>query len=552
MNQIRGDAQSIDSRIEGDATSDPKVRAKYRRDTSIFEQVPAVVVFPKNAADVSAAVRYVHDERLRGRDISITARSAGTDMTGGPLTSSISLVFTKYMNRFLSQDTTSAKAEPGMYYRDFEKKTLEKGLLMPAFPASREICALGGMVGNNAGGELTLSYGKVDRYVTELDVVLSDGTQTTFKPLTQSELEEKKKAPGLEGDIYRRIDALLEKNSPLIESERPNVSKNSAGYALWQIRDKDKNTFDLSKLIVGSQGTLAITTGIRFSLVRPKTGRAMLIIFLSQIESLPEVVRRVLSHKPEAFESYDDHTFRLALRFFPQIIRHIGIQKSLRLGVSFFSELGMLLRGGVPSMVLIAEFTAETDEDARGAAAAALQDLHDLPLQARLSRNEADAAKYWVIRRESFTLLRKNLKGYYAAPFIDDLVVDPSTYPEFLPALNALLTKYDLIYTIAGHVGSGNFHIIPLINMELPESRRMILELMPKVFELTAQYGGSLTGEHSDGIVRTPYLHLMFSDSMLRLFEETKRIFDPSHILNPGKKVGGTLSNIKDLMLRHS
>jgi FAD/FMN-containing dehydrogenase len=146
--------------------------------------------------------------------------------------------------------------------------------------------------------------------------------------------------------------------------------------------------------------------------------------------------------------------------------------------------------------------------------------------------------------------LRKNAKGLYAAPFIDDFVVQPDSYPEFLPELNALLAEYDLLYTIAGHIGNGNFHIIPLMDLSKPEVRDLILELSPRVYALVIKYGGSTTGEHNDGIIRTPYLPQLFGDAMVELFAKTKNIFDPTNLFNPGKKVGGTFKDIEDWMIK--
>ncbi len=139
----------------------------------------------------------------------------------------------------------------------------------------------------------------------------------------------------------------------------------------------------------------------------------------------------------------------------------------------------------------------------------------------------------------------------YAAPFIDDFVVPPSCYPQFLPELNTLLAGYSkqFIYTVAGHIGNGNFHIIPLMDLNNPEIRNVILELAPKVYELVIKYGGTTTGEHNDGIIRTPYLPMLFGEKIVQLFEETKNIFDPLNIFNPGKKVHGTFTDIEKDML---
>jgi FAD/FMN-containing dehydrogenase len=228
----------------------------------------------------------------------------------------------------------------------------------------------------------------------------------------------------------------------------------------------------------------------------------------------------------------------------------MGLTNAVHLGLSFLPEVGMVLRGGVPKLVLMAEFSEDTHQEALFKAAQAQASLMDLGLPMRIARDELAAEKYWKVRRESFALLRKNAHGLYAAPFIDDFVVPPDTYPKFLPELNALLAEYKLLYTIAGHIGNGNFHIIPLMNLKDPQVRATILELAPKVYDLVIKYGGTTTGEHNDGIIRTPYLPQLFGETMVSLFEETKRIFDPLNIFNPGKKVGGTFKDIERDMLR--
>ena len=537
--------------IKGDCVDDDTTLSKYSRDTSIFERRPSLVVFPKDAADVQAVVKFVHEAKEKGEHISLAARSAGTDMTGGPLTDSISLVFTKYMNHIVEIGDDYAVSEPGVYYRDFEKATLAKnGKLLPSYPASRELCAIGGIVSNNSGGELTLQYGKTNKYVREFNVVLSDGSAATLAPIPMDQVAAKEMQGGLEGKVYKEIHALIEANADRIEAARPTVTKNSAGYALWNVIDRQKNTFDLTQVVCGSQGTLAIVTEAKLGLVKTKTHRSMLVVFLSDIEILPEIVHRVMKFSPESFESYDDNTFKLAVRFIPQIISQLGIRKMVGLGIAFIPEMWAVITGGVPKLVLMAEFASDTAENAQEAARAARASLHDLPVRTKLAASEIESKKYWTIRRESFALLRKNLRGLYASPFIDDIVVHPDDYPKFIPELNALLLQHHLLYTIAGHIGDGNFHIIPLMDLGEPEMRKEILELQPKVYQLVAKFKGSSTGEHNDGIIRTPYIPLIFGDEMTKLFAEVKKIFDPLGILNPGKKVGGTMDDIERSMIK--
>lgn len=551
--------------MRGEVTDDAEARRSAARDTSLFERIPSVVVYPVDANDVSELVKVVGAERERGAEVSLAARSGGTDMSGGPLTTSVVVSFTKHMNHIGEVGTTSpedglrsaqtegyAVCEPGVYYRDFEKATMEKDLILPSYPASREIAAMGGIVANNSGGERTLRYGQTEKYVEELDVVLSDGSQILLKALTPEELEEKKSLQTLEGKIYREMDTMLTENAELIESHRPKVSKNSAGYALWNIKNKKTNTFNLSKLICGSQGTLAIWTKAKLNLVRPKKHRAMIVVFLHDLSILPEIVKRVLLQNPESFESFDDHTFTLAVKLIPGMLSQMGFLKAARLGIDFIPEAAMVATGGVPKLLLMAEFAEDTIEVADAKAVATKEALSDLNLKIKIEKNEKESEKYWMVRRESFNLLRKNVHGLHTAPFIDDFVVPPTCYPEFLPKLNALLDEYKshFIYTIAGHIGDGNFHIIPLMDLSKEENRQVILDLAPKIYELVIAEGGTTTGEHNDGIIRTPYLPMLFGTEMVALFEKTKKIFDPFNIFNPGKKVGGSFADIKKDMIR--
>lgn len=529
--------RSLISSIESSDT--PDVLAKHARDASLFLVEPELVISPSSREDVVAIVQAAVKAREAGEKVSLTARAAGTCMAGGPLTESVVVAFQPNMNRLIALDKGYAIAEPGMFYRDFEIATLKTNQILPSFPASKDLCAVGGMVANDGGGERSLSYGKTHRYVEELECVLDDGSVVTFKELSAEELEEKKRLTSREGEIYRAMDELLKKNAKAIQNAKPHVSKNSAGYALWRIRDEERKTFNLAQLITGSQGTLCLTTKMKLRLVTPKPHRELLIIFLKDLAPLGELVNTILAHKPESFESYDDHTFLLALKLFPQIAKRLK-GNVFSLLFRFLPEVRLVLTGGIPKLVLLAEFTGDTPEEAKQKAQAAHASLKTFPVTARLAKNAKDAEKYWVMRRESFALLRSYVHGKHTAPFIDDLVVPPHVLPEFLPKLNALLKEHaHITYTIAGHVGDGNFHLIPLMDLTRPDTLSTIRDLAAKVFDLVVSFGGSITGEHNDGLIRTSYLGTMYTEEVLHLFEETKRIFDPGNLFNPGKKVHG-------------
>ncbi len=521
---------------------DSEALEKYSRDASLFQIKPEVVVFPKDVADIKALVKFTVQENSLQNPVSLTARSAGTDMTGGPLSNSIVVEVTRHFNHIKKIGPDYAITEPGVYYRDFEKETLKHNLIFPSYPASRELCAMGGIVANNSGGEKTLTYGKTEKYVEEIKMVLRDSNEYTFKALTMEELEYKKKTPHLEGEIYTKIYELIEKNYDIIQSAQPRVSKNSAGYYLWNVWDKNKGTFDLTKLIVGSQGTLGLITQAKIKLVKPKKYSGMLVVLMKDIKPLAEVVNHLLEFKPESLESYDDHTLKVALKFFGDIAKRLK-GDLLTLAIKFIPEFWAVLTGGVPKLIMLAEFTGDNLDEVIIRIKAAQESLKEFNLRTKIEIGD-EADKYWVVRRESFNLLRHHVKNMRTAPFIDDIIVRPEKLPEFLPRLYQILDeRKDLIYTLVGHVGDGNFHIIPLIKLSEPNIAGIVTELSDKVFSLVLEFGGSITAEHNDGLIRTPYLEKMFGSEIYNLFGEVKKIFDPDNIFNPGKKVGATIEN---------
>ncbi len=525
--------------FKGDMSFDADALEKYSRDASLFKVTPQLILFPKDTADVQLIVKYVSSEHAKGNPVFLAARAAGTDMSGGPLSASVVVEFTKYFNNVTEVGADYAVTQPGVYYRDFDKKTLEKGMILPSYPASRELCTVGGMTANNSGGEKNLLYGKTENYVMELHVVLRDGTECVFNELTLAQLEEKKKLQTLEGDVYRKMYDLIVNNYDIITKAKPQVSKNSSGYYLWDVYNKEKGTFDLTKLIVGSQGTLCLITQIKFKLVRPHTHSRMLVVFLKDMKRLGDLTNHILQFKPESLESYDDHTFKFAVKLFPLMLKKLK-GNLFTLAFQFIPEFWAVLTGGIPKLVLMAEFTSDSDEDAYSRALKAQESLKEFDVRTKVTTSKAAGEKYWTIRRESFSMLRSHVKNLRTAPFIDDFVVKPEFLPDFLPQLYNILDQYKITYTIAGHVGDGNFHIIPLMDLKKAESITAINELMKKVNDLVISFHGSITGEHNDGIVRTPYIEHMFGPEMYDLFKKTKDVFDPDRIFNPGKKVDGT------------
>ncbi len=548
--------ENLRQSISGDVHVGDDVVAACSTDTSLFSVRPQAVVSPRTVEDVRALVAYALKNNT-----TLTGRSAGTGMDGGALTEGIVVDFGTYFKRIgaISSDSTGAtgrvSVQPGVFYRDFEKETLKRNFLMPSYPASRELCMVGGMTANNAGGELTLRYGKVENYVEQVKAVLSDGNEYTLGPLSADALHAKLLQRDFEGDIYRRMYALVKDSRDIIERARPKVSKNSAGYYLWNVYDRERDTFDLSKLFVGSQGTLGLITETTFRLIHPPRHSHMVVVFLDSIDTLGLLVPAVLAHNPTTFESYDDKTLRLALKFFWEFIKRLGVRNIFTLVFNSLGEGWSILRHGIPALVLQITFDGDDEKELATRARQLVRDIaqfHPRYCESIGSKKEMD--EYWLIRRESFNLLRHKVKGMKTAPFIDDIVVPADILSEFLPKLYTILHEYEkyMVHNIAGHIGNGNFHIIPLMDLRDERSRKIIPEVARRVYDLVLSYGGSITGEHNDGIIRTPFLKQQFGPEMYALFEETKRIFDPKNIFNPGKKVLSTRSGGPDGTLEYA
>lgn len=534
----------IKSIIKGDVDSSDETLISHSNDASLFEVRPELVVYPKDTEDIKALVKYVNDHKESDPTLSITARSAGTCMSGGSINNSIILDFTRYMNRIIEVNLVHGVVEPGCFYRDFEKATLAKGRIMPTYTASKEICAVGGMVANNAGGEKSIKYGKVENHIEKLKVVFVDGNEYEVKPLTYTELTQKIAEKTFEGQMYKKLYDLILENRKEIFEAKPDVSKNSAGYYLWNVLD-DHEGFDLCQLIVGSQGTLGIVTEITFKLTPVEPYANLLAVFMPDISKLSNIVNEILPFKPDSLETYDDYSMELAVKFFFDFFKSLGFFGAIRLGLKFIPEALMILTRGVPKLILLVEVTGKSQKEVKDRLITIQNQIKHFGYKMHIAKDEGEAEKYWRIRRESFNMLRKHVHNQRTAPFIDDIIVKPEFLPEFLPKVRALIDEYKLTYTIAGHAGNGNFHIIPLMDLNSPFSADTILELSTKVYNLVHEYKGSITAEHNDGIIRTPYLPQMFGNKMIEVFQKTKDIFDPQNIFNPGKKVGGTFEDIK-------
>ena len=540
--------------FKGDLLDDSTTLELFSHDASMFELRPKLVVAPTDTADIERLVSLVASKKAKNPSLSVTARSAGTDMSGGAINDSIIVDFRKHFTTVHKVTKSTAHAQPGVLYRDFETHTLKQGALLPTYPASRDLASIGGMVNNNSGGEKSLEFGKTEDFVTELEVVFADGVARAVVPLTKAQLDKKMKQKDFEGEVYRKLFILLDGNYEKIKAAKPHVSKNSTGYNLWDVWDREKGIFDLTKLIVGAQGTLGLTTDLKFRLVPTRPHSGLLVLFMRSSKDLGEVIPKVLQSKPATFEAFDDQTLFLSIRFMPSFLKLLGPKRFIRLLINLIPD-GLQLLRGIPKLILMVEFNGQTEQEVRTKVHALHQEL--AKHRARYEINgfeetptEGKSEKFWVMRRYSFQLLRSKVKDKHTAPFIDDFVVPPAHLADFLPRLRRIIKKYKLFATLAGHMGDGNFHIIPLMKLEDPKDRNKILPAMKEVNNLVLKYGGSLSGEHNDGLVRGPWLEQMYGKEIVGLFKEAKNIMDPQNIFNPHKKATSdweySFSHIRD------
>lgn len=522
--------------FKGDIDTSDETREFYSHDASLFELKPQVVGFPKDAADIKALVKFVNDNKSKHKDLSITPRSRGTDMSGGAIGESIVIDVSKYMNKLHEVTPTHAHVEPGMLYREFDLETLKHGSILPSYPASRDLASVGGMASNNSGGEKSLQYGKTDRYVRELKVVLSDGNEYVVKPLNRKQLSDKMDQRDFEGDLYRRTFDLLDKHYDEIQAAAPKVSKDSTGYHLWNVWDRETGIFDLTKLFVGAQGTLGIITDIKFTLVPKPKHSGTLVCYMKDTDELGEVIPAVLKHRPATFECFDDNTLWLSFKFFFSFLKKLGFVQWVKLALQLIPD-GLMLIKGVPRLILLIEFTGDSVEEVKRKIHETRLDLEKYKFTyMEEDETEAKSRKFWLMRRESFNLLRQKVHDKHTAPFIDDMVVPPERLAEFLPRLRRIIKKYKLMATIAGHLGDGNFHVIPLMEIEKQKERAKLEPAMKEVNTLVIKYGGSVSGEHNDGLIRGPWLQQMYSPSVLGYMKDIKALYDPKNIFNPHKK----------------
>ena len=518
----------------GELLQDDKTLKENSQDASIFEVMPLLVAVPADDEDLKTLVRNTRALQDQGVDVSLSPRAGGTCMSGGSLTHSIMVDMKpnfSWVGEFDTQNRT-VWVGSGTYHRDLEHEASKHNLLFAPYTSSKDLCVIGGMIGNNASGEKSIRYGATVDNVMAIRMVCSDGNEYEFGSLSVQELREKLDLECFEGDLYRQLNDLVEQNWDTLQKARPKVRKNAAGYGIWRLWNKDKSDFNIAKLVVGAQGTLGIVTAAKLRLIEKLNHRRMMVIPIKELNKLAEAVQTVLANHPEGMETYDYHTYELAKKYLPEE-----------------AKLASVAEG--EHMVLMAQFVEQTKDQTDHYAEICKQSLERKGYSVHMVQDAHEIEAHWAIRRASFKMLMEHPDpNTSAVPFLEDTIVAIEHYGEFLSALEAILEDYDMIYTYAGHIGDGSIRLIPLVDMTADNAPDKVFELMRRVADLVFAFGGSMSVDHNDGLIRSALLARMYGDDVNQLFKQTKAIFDPTNVFNPGKKVGASISYAKEHMIR--
>lgn len=525
-------AQYLQEHLLGEVTSSTAVRKHFANDGSVLQMVPSVVVYPRGESDVRKTARFAWQLAERGRVLPITARGAGTDQGGAAIGSGIMLVFPAHMNRILVLDNKSGSVmvEPGINYGKLQQTLQTHGRFLPPFPASYEYSTIGGAVANNASGEKTVKYGDTRSYVKSLRVVLANGEVIETGRISKRELSKKLGLATFEGEIYRGLDALLEEHAEVIASSQLNVSKNSAGYDLQDVRRKD-GSFDLTPLFVGSQGTLGIVTEATLMTEPENPETTLFAAFFDNLQHATQAVAELndLPDRPSALEMVDEQLLRLVEQLSPSQLKDV-IDKPL------------------PKVVLLIEFDNGHPRTQKKINKSVVKILEKYAVSHRLETKPAEQEKLWRIRHSSATVVAHAEGNLRAIPVIEDGIVPVEKLELYITGIYQLFKKHQLNVAVWGHAGNGNLHIQPFLDLAQIGDRQKLFRLMDEYYSFVIKLGGSTTAEHGDGRLRAPYLAAVYGADMYAVLKKVKNVFDPYDILNPGVKFGTELDDLKAML----
>ncbi|MGQ1946272.1 FAD-binding and (Fe-S)-binding domain-containing protein [Geofilum sp. OHC36d9] len=516
----------LDNLLKGEVLTDTVSRTLYATDASVYRELPMAVVMPRDATDIALIVGFAARHK-----IPLIPRGAGTSLAGQVVGHGLVVDLSHHMNRILHIDAKEkwAEVQPGVVLDDLNREAATHGLFFGPETSTANRCTLAGMVANNSCGSHSMVYGSTRDHIIEISGCLSNGEEVTFRPLQKWEFDKKCRDETLEGDIYRffrevytdrQIRKQIRKEFP-----HPDIHRRNSGYALDELLDtapfkpdSDAPLFNLSKLIAGSEGSLLFITSVKVALVPPPLpNKGLLCVHFTSLREALEANILAVEHHPDAVELMDHNILELT--------KGNSLQRSNR----FFIE-------GEPAALLLIEFSGASDDEVihkSGALISAFKKNnygYSYPLV-----SGPDINRVWNLRKAGLGVL-SNMKGD-ARPvsLIEDTAVRVKDLPAYVEAIDQMLAKYHKNCVYHAHVGSGELHIRPVLNLRHPDDIKLFRQIGEETARIVKSFRGSLSGEHGDGRLRGEFIPLMVGTDNYELMKKVKTIFDPDGLFNPGK-----------------
>ena len=531
----------LEARVDGDVRFDTYTRNLFATDASAYHQLPIGVVVPESTADVQAVMAYCADN-----EIPVLPRGGGTSLAGQTVNEAVVLDFKKRLNGIvdIDPDARTATAKPGITLARLNDRLAEHGLKYAPDPAWGDKSVLGGCIGNNTTGAHSLKYEKADGYLESVEVVLADGTVTTFGWMTVEELHERAAGvtddDGIEQQVYAVVSDVLKNKRAAIEEKYPALMRNVSGYNFDKLLEdaEERGEVNVGRLLAGSEGTLGIVTEATVSLEPVPNETAVVLLTYDDVLTAMEDVAPILDHEPAAVEVMDDVLLDLARE------------------TAEFAPVVDILPDGTDSTLLV-EFYADSVADGKQQVADLLADrlpgyepavaasddgvTTDEPVNATDALEAYDddrQAKFWKMRKAGLPILLSRTGDEKHWPFVEDTAVPAENLPEYVADIQELFAEYDTFASYYAHAGPGVLHIRPLLNLKAEDGVETMLEISDAVTDLVIEYGGSVSGEHGDGRARTTWNRKLYGDELWESFRQLKRAFDPQWLLNPGNVCG--------------
>ena len=509
--------KEIDNSIKGDFRIDDFTKKIYSTDASMYEIEPIGVLLPKNSEDVKNCI-----EIAKENNISILPRGGGTSLAGQTVGKSLILDFSKYMNKIIEINTEESWAivQPGLVQDHFNEFLSPYGFTFGPNTSTSSRATLGGMIGNNSSGSRSIVYGKTIDHVKELKGCFANGEDFFFQPLLEKELDEIIKKENHNALVHRKIKEIVDSNRQEIVDRYPKIMRRVSGYNLDEFIDESK-PFNLSKLLVGSEGTLAVTTEAKVNIDRKPNALGVLVVHFKTIEEALDASSTILEHDVAAIEIIDRPIIDLAKE-------NLEAQRYMK---SFMR--------GDPDAFLTIEFFADTKNEANHKVQNLADELENKNIGYSIVPLTEESHKQDCLnmRKAGLGFLLGRKGDLKPVAFVEDCAVDPAHLLSYYKKFESIMQKYDTTTSYYGHSSVGLMHLRPLINSKTKDDIEKMSAIAEEVSDLVLEFGGSMSGEHGDGLARSQWIPKFFGEKLYQSFCEIKDTFDPQNIMNPGKIV---------------